>query len=584
MNPSTALATVLVDELLRTGVRDFVLAPGSRSTPVALVLARLERSGELSLHVRIDERSAGHLALGLAKAGGVPVVVLTTSGTAAVNLHPAIVEADESGVPVIAITADRPPALRGVGANQSIDQGGIFAAAVRASIDLGQPAPLPGMVRTWRSTIARAVMTATDPLRPGPVHLNLPLADPLVPDDGDEAWIEPLDGRPAGRPWTVDGRLIASMSTPLDDVLAELDRAEVPRRGLVIVGDHADPEAVELVDELASTLGWPVISEPSGNAATCETALTHGPLLLGAASFIDAHEPRLVLTVGRIGLARPVLRAIARSGLHVAVGTHASWPDPTRSADIVIGSVPLPPSEVSIDTTWLQEWQSADVLAAAAVETVLAAAEFSGVHVARLAASAVPVGGVLFIGASWPVRHVAALGTSAARDLLVLGNRGASGIDGCVSTAWGAALAVQREHPDSHAIALLGDLTMLYDDSGLLAPAQEERPNLVYVVADNGGGGIFSQLEPAQPRFATDFERVFGTPVPADIAALVASLGVPAAVVTSTSQLQAAIDAAIDAGGVRVVVARTCSRELEAAIVRDVQRAVTAAVDADTGR
>ena len=584
MNPSTALATVLVDELLRGGVRDFVLAPGSRSTPVALVLAQLERSGELALHVRIDERSAGHLALGLAKASGLPVVVLTTSGTAAVNLHPAIVEADESGIPIIAITADRPPALRGVGANQAIDQSALFGSAVRRMIDLGQPAPLPGMVRTWRSTIARAVLTATDPLRPGPIHLNLPLADPLIPDDTQAPWIESLDGRPDGRPWSVDGRLIASMSTPVDDVLAELDRAEVPRRGVIIVGDHSDPEAVELVDELAATMGWPVISEPSGNAATCETALAHGPLLLGAASFVDAHQPQLVLTVGRVGLARPVMRAIAQCGLHIAVGANAEWADPTRSADIVVGSVPLPPGEAVIDPTWLQDWQSADVLAAAAVETVLATADFSGMHVARIAASAVPAGGVLFIGASWPIRHVAALGTSTAQDLVVLANRGASGIDGAVSTAWGAALAVQREHPDAQMVALLGDLTMLYDDSGLLVPSEEERPNLVYVVSDNNGGGIFSQLEPAQPRFADDFERVFGTPVPVDLAGLVRSLGVPVEVVTGIDDLRAAITTAIDSGGVRVVVARTCSREIEATIVRDVQDAVAAAIGADTAR
>ena len=578
MHPSTALAHVLLDEFLRCGVRDVVLSPGSRSTPLALELARAERAGELALHVRIDERSAGHLALGLAKASGLPVVVVTTSGTAAVNLHPAVVEADESGVPIVALTADRPPALRGVGANQSIDQARIFGSAVRAAVDVGEPAPLPGAVRTWRSTVSRLVIAATDPVHPGPVHLNVPFADPLVPAADEDPWIEPLDGRPDGRPWTVDGRLIAAMSTPLDDVLGELDLPSVPRRGLIILGDHADAEAADLVDELGATLGWPIIAEPSGNVAGCETALAHGPLLLAAQEFVDAHVPQIVVTVGRVGLTRPILRIIARSGLHVAVGGRAQWPDPTRSADIVVGSVPLAPSDPAVDPTWLADWQSADVLAAAAVETVLAGADFSGLQVARLAVRSVRGSGVLFLGASWPVRHVAALSTGDCADVLVLGNRGASGIDGCVSTAWGAALAVQREHPDAVAVALLGDLTMLYDDSALLVPAQEQRPDLIIVVSDNSGGGIFSQLEPAHPRFAEDFERVFGTPVQADIAAVAAAMGVPAQAVTSSQELREALGVLSPGCGVRIIVARTCDRDVEAAILRELAQAVQAAV------
>ena len=186
MNASTVQARVLVDELTRCGITDFVLAPGSRSAPLALALAAAEQRGEIVLHVRLDERSAGYLALGLGKVSGVPAAVVTTSGTAAVNLHPAIVEADESNIPLIVLTADRPPALRGVGANQSIEQTQIFGSAVRLVVDLAVASESAPDIRYWRSTVSRVVAAATDAWRPGPVHVNIPFADPLVPDALDD--------------------------------------------------------------------------------------------------------------------------------------------------------------------------------------------------------------------------------------------------------------------------------------------------------------------------------------------------------------------------------------------------------------
>lgn len=565
----------MVDEFLRCGVTDAVLAPGSRSTPLALALAAAEERGELVLHVRLDERSAGHLALGIAKVTGVPAIVVTTSGTAAVNLHPAIVEADHSAVPLIAVTADRPPQLRGVGANQTIEQAAIFGPGVRLAMDLSVAVEERGQVRYWRSSVARAVAAATDAMSPGPVHLNLPCAEPLVPD-GDLAWIEELDGRPEGRPWTADARLVAGMSTPLDDVLDSLlDDARVPARGIVVIGDHDDSEAIDLADDLADALGWPVIAEPSGNGAGCTTALSHGPLLLDAPEFADAHIPDLVVTIGRVGLHRSVLRMIGRARLHLAVDPRPEWSDPTRSADVVVASVPLPPEEAEVDDSWLESWQRADVLAAAAVETALISGDdvLTGMHVARVAASAVPDGGMLFIGASWPVRHVGTFAANTVQDGVILGNRGVSGIDGCVSTAWGAASALQR-NGGAGALALMGDQTFIYDSNGLLAPAEEERPDLVIVVADNDGGGIFSALEQGAPEHAAHFDRVFGNPLGIDIVSLSASLGIPAVGVSTASALGAALDDALGTGGVRVVVARTCAREREAQVLRDVQRAV----------
>lgn len=569
----------MVDEFLRCGVTDVVVAPGSRSAPLAMAAAAAEARGELTLHVRLDERSAGYLAIGLAKVTGIPAVVITTSGTAAVNLHPAIVEADQSGVPLIAVTADRPAQLRGVGANQTIGQAAVFGSDVRLAIDMAPAIEQSGMVRYWRSTVARAVAAATEALRNGPVHLNVPFAEPLVPD-GDEDWIEPLDGRSDGRPWTADARAFGEISSPLDEFLESLlTDATVPARGVIVVGDHDYPEAIELVDDLADALGWPVISEPSGNGAGCATALSHGTLLLADAEFSDAHVPALVLTVGRVGLDRAILRMVARAGLHIAVDAKPEWSDPTRTADVVVASVPLAPTQAEIDESWLESWQRADVLAAAAVETALFSGDDSltGMHVARIAASAVPDNGLLFVGPSWSVRHVGTYAANTVQDAHVLANRGTSGIDGCVSTAWGAALALQR-NGGSGVIALMGDQTFLYDTNGLLAPAEEERPDLVFVIPDNDGGGIFSSLEQGGPDHTAVFERVFGVPLGIDLETVCRSASIAAVAVSTSTELGVAIEDAVGLGGVRVVIARTVGRDEEAATLRNVQRAVSEAL------
>jgi 2-succinyl-5-enolpyruvyl-6-hydroxy-3-cyclohexene-1-carboxylate synthase len=206
MNPATAFARVLVDELLRGGVTDAVLAPGSRSAPVALALAAAERDGRLQLHVRIDERTAGFLALGLAKASGRPVPVLTSSGTAAAHLHAAVLEADAAGIPLLALTADRPPELRATGANQTIEQAGLYGGAVRWAADVGVPEAGREAAQNayWRSLVAKALITASGTLSadPGPVHLNLALREPLMPDDEPGELTGPWAGRADGAPWT----------------------------------------------------------------------------------------------------------------------------------------------------------------------------------------------------------------------------------------------------------------------------------------------------------------------------------------------------------------------------------------------
>ena len=580
MNPSTAQAKVMVDELIRCGVSDVVVAPGSRSAALAIAFAEAEARGEIVLHVRVDERTAGFLALGLGKVSGVPAVVLTTSGTAAVNLHPAIIEADLSNVPLIALTADRPPALRDIGANQAIDQLKIFGTSVRAFHEMAALDPGRDEVaanRYWRSTIARAVAAATDGMRPGPVHLNAPFSEPLVPSpDSSEPETGVLEGRSDGRPWTADSRMVAGMSTPLDHLLETLlGDPVVPARGVIVVGDHDDAEAIGMIDELADAVGWPVIGEPSGNVAGCDTVLSHGGLLLADPEFAAGHVPDVVMTVGRVGLSRAVMRMVTGAGLHIAVDADPQWADPGRSADVVVASVPLPPEEAEVDEEWLASWQRADLMAAAAVETALAAEGeiLTGMHVARATASAVVEGGMFYVGPSWPVRHVFNFASTTVSDGYVLGNRGTSGIDGCISTAWGAASAFQRQEGVA-AVALVGDLTFLYDSNALLVPDSEHEPDLVIVVSDNNGGGIFSQLEQGEPRFEPVFDRVFGVPLSVDIVGLAQTMAVPAVAVDTLADLQEAITAALEAGGVRVVVAKTCARDREARILSSVQRAV----------
>jgi 2-succinyl-5-enolpyruvyl-6-hydroxy-3-cyclohexene-1-carboxylate synthase len=532
--PSLAQGLVMIDELIRCGVSDIVLGAGSRSAPLALAAAAAEERGEVRVHMRVDERVGGFLALGIGKATGVPAAVITTSGTASTNVLPAIVEAHESGVPLLAITADRPPRLRGVGANQTIDQVGAFSKYTRMDLDMGTDEAGGEANRYWRSTVARLVAVATDSMNPGPVHLNVPLDTPLVGAQLMQPVPDYLAGRADEKPWTADARLVAGMSIPLDEALGLLEEnASVPARGVIVVGDHDDDDAVDLIDELADSLGWPVISEPSGRASAADTGLAHGSLVCDDEAFRDAHAPELVITVGRVGLYRSVLQLIGAAAMHIAVDTSSQWSDPTRSADLVLAAVPLPPAQATTDPLWWDAWERADLLAAAAVETVLGSAagedgahgEPTGMHVARVVADVAPPDGQLFLGASSMVRHV---GTFAGRSLAgvsVVGNRGASGIDGCVSTAWGVAIGAQGAG-GGPAIALVGDQAFWYDSNALAVPAGEGRPDLTIVVADNDGGGIFSTLEQGAKEYAPHFERVFGVPLGIDLDRLASAYGV----------------------------------------------------------
>lgn len=546
MNPSTALATVLVDELVRCGVRHAVLCPGSRNAPLSFALHAADQAGRLRLHVRIDERSAAFLALGLALRSGVPVPVVCTSGTAAANLHPAVLEADHAGVPLLAVTADRPAELVGTGANQTVRQAGLFGAAVRAAPSLAVPSEGgQGQQARWRSTVDRAVAVARGVLTgsPGPVHLNVAFSEPLVPEASQD-WPESLAGRPGGGAWTaVPGAASARVEVELD----------LSRRTLVIAGHGAGP----------APAGLPLVAEPT--APGWPDGLAAGAWLLGS-SALERLRPEQVLLLGRPTLHRPVQRLLADPEVALTVLTERpEWTDVAGNA-VAVGTTLR--ATGSPDPSWLHCWRRADACASAAVSSTVARHPGpTGLEVARLMVPALPAGALLLLGSSNPIRDVS-LAARPRRGLTVLANRGVAGIDGTVSTATGAALA-----HGGPGYALVGDLTFLHDANGLLAGPGETRPELTMVVANDQGGGIFGLLEQGAPQHADAFERVFGTPHHTDLAALCAAYHV--------SHLRVApaelADALSPVEGLRVLEVRTERTGLRALHER-IKAAITAAL------
>jgi 2-succinyl-5-enolpyruvyl-6-hydroxy-3-cyclohexene-1-carboxylate synthase len=556
-------ALTLVDELARAGVTDACLAPGSRSAPLALALA--EHPG-IRVHVHLDERSAAFFALGAAKRSGRAVVALCTSGTAAANFHPAVLEADLARVPLLVLTADRPPELRGTGANQATDQLKLYGSAVRWFCEAGVPADVPGAGRYWRSLASRAWAEATGPPA-GPVHLNLAFADPLVPPAvGGEARLagEPSAGRAGGAPWTATPARVRS-AAPGD--VAELAGAvRANPRGLLVAGWGADLDPAA-VDAFAAAGGWPVLADPLSGARRGPAAISTYDGLVRAPRFAADHRPSLVVRVGGAPTSKALTAWLDESIPQVLVDPSEGWADPARAASLRLSADPSDllaataalltddgpgPAGGSGDpaSPWLREWLETERLAREAIDGLLEewAEPFEG-RVARDLVGWVPAGGTLVVGSSMPVRDVDAFARPR-EGLRFVANRGLSGIDGFVATALGVAAA-----GDEPVVALCGDLTLLHDASSLLGAAGRSR-GAVLVVIDNDGGGIFSFLPQAQ--LPGDlFEPLFGTPHGLDLTALAAAARVPARVVEKAADLVPALDAALDGGGTQLVVVRS---------------------------
>jgi 2-succinyl-5-enolpyruvyl-6-hydroxy-3-cyclohexene-1-carboxylate synthase len=535
VNPATAFGLTFADELVRCGLRDVVVAPGSRSTPLAMAFFDAEQRGLIRLHVRIDERSAAFAALGMAKAARRPVTVLCTSGTAAANFHPAVVEADESGVPLLVLTADRPPELRATGANQAVDQVKLYGTAVRWFCEAGVPERRQGAVGYWRSLACQAWAFASGSAGslPGPVHLNLALREPLTPDlpgsPGGEDWPESLEGRPDGVPWTRfhgPGEYGRAGSPPVSGAVIPQGEIQLPwtERGVVICGD-GDCDAAALV-ELAEQAGWPVLAEPSSGARYGPNALPAYQYLLATEDFVAAHRPDVLVSAGRPGLSRAQLAFLGGvngpAGRRVVIAQGPGrWADPLRGATDVAAGIRLTGAPAGSRTAgWLDGWRRADEAARRAVDAVLDSGDsLTEPRLARDLGHGLPEGALLWTGSSLPVRDLDCHLTPRA-DIRVLASRGASGIDGTASAAIGAALA-----HGGPAFALIGDLAFLHDAPGLALGPGEPRPDLCLIVVNNDGGGIFSALE--QAAFPGPFERLFGTPHGTSLRHLAAAFGLP---------------------------------------------------------
>ena len=591
MNGSTALATVLVRSLSELGVRHAVLCPGSRSSALAYALAEAESAGLLELHVRIDERSAGFLALGLAKEQGLPALVVTTSGTAVANLHPAVLEASHSGVPLVVVSADRPHEMRGTGANQTTDQLRLFGTAVRWFAEVPAPdGPRPGIATGWRATVARAFAAACGTLSadPGPVHLNVGFREPLVPDlpePGSETASEAVSETASG---TASGTASA-WARALDGgppTVVEAPRPGEPvvlatgPRTVVLAGDGAGAPA----RSLAERAGWPVLAEPSSSARSGANAVGPYRLLLDHPGLGGRIERVVVL--GRPTLSRPVARLLGRDDVEVVVvSRRPDWTDPQGRARRVLPAVTV---DGAVEESgpqgaeWLAAWTAAGAAASEAIDAVLdaeaAAGRMTGPLVAREAAAALTPGQALVAGSSNPIRDLDLAMRpvpDGAAAPAVLANRGLSGIDGTLATASGVALA-RRGASALPVRALVGDLTFLHDLNALIVGPLERRPHLQIVVVDDGGGGIFGLLEPGEralrgPEHAATFERAFATPHGTGPADLCAGLGVGFSSVKDLASLRAALARpGPDTSVLHLQIDRTAQRALAARLAEAV--------------
>jgi 2-succinyl-5-enolpyruvyl-6-hydroxy-3-cyclohexene-1-carboxylate synthase len=519
INRTYAPLQAFVEELYRCGMRHAVTSPGSRNAPLALTLAAQEGIEALSV---IDERSAGFVALGMAKASGRPVAVTCTSGTAAANLHPAVVEAHEARVPLIVMTADRPPELREVGAGQAIDQIKLYGTAAKWFVEVGTHEPTAETAIHHRALACRAYWTAAGD-RPGPVHLNFPLREPLAPMEDDHD-LDPTvwGGRPDGSAWTEMRRHASAPHS--DDVHAVAERIAAERRGLIVCGPISEPIA-DAAARLAAEAGWPLLAEPTSGVRCGDHdrshVIAHYDVLLRIERFAREHAPGLVLRVGDMPTSKP-LRSFVADASQIVVDPHGAWHEPTRRAELVLEAAAGPTlgalaSAVEMranetDSGWLEAWRGADGKVPAAVERSPEA--FEGRVLAALEPE-LPDEALVWVSSSMPIRDVEAFFPQSPKRLRLLANRGANGIDGVVSSALGAAVATGLP-----TWVLIGELALQHDVGGLLAARRAGVP-LEIVCIDNGGGGIFDFLPVAEHADPAAYEAHIATPSEGvDLAAL----------------------------------------------------------------
>jgi 2-succinyl-5-enolpyruvyl-6-hydroxy-3-cyclohexene-1-carboxylate synthase len=576
-NANTALASAFVEELARGGLRRAVVSPGSRSTPLAVALWR---QPGVEVAVIVDERSAAFFALGAAQAGGEPVALLCTSGTAAANYHPAVAEADESAVPLVVLTADRPPELRGIGAGQTIDQIKLFGESVRWFCEVGTHGADDDGLLHYRSVACRALARARGEVRPGPVHLNLPWREPLapVPVVGAVTATDPLalDGR-EGRPLTAVTRIDLEPSPfVLDEVAGHIGDAIA---GVIVAGRQLDPELREPLTHLARASGFPILAEPTsqlrcGPHDRSYVVSTYDQLLREE-HFARGVVPELVLRFGEMPTSKPLRSWLAASGAdQIVVDPLAGWNEPTLRAAAILRAEP---TELAAGwATRLEKeerpqpsaWLAADRAARAVLDAELADAPVSEPGLHHALGRAHRDGDLVYTASSMAIRDQETFLGAESADALFLCNRGANGIDGLISSGIGAAQASGRP-----TTIVTGDLGLLHDLGGLAALRDVDVPVRI-VVVDNSGGAIFHFLPQEKALEGEEFEALLGTPRAVDVVRAAALFDLPHVRLESLTDLPAAL-----AAGTGLIELRT-DRTVNLALHRPLSDRVLAAVAA----
>ena len=579
-NANTALASAFAEELARSGLRLAVISPGSRSTPLAVALWR---QPEIEVSVIVDERSAGFFALGAAQASGEPVALLCTSGTALVNYHPAVVEADESGIPLVVLSADRPPELRGIGAGQTIDQIKSFGASVRWFCEVGTHEADDSGLLHYRSVACRAMARARGEVRPGPVHLNLPWREPLapVPAEGAVTATDPLalEGRDK-RPLTAVTRIDLEPSVfILDEMAGHIGDAI---SGVIVAGRQLDPELREPLAHLARVSGFPILADPTSQLRCGPHDRSHVvaayDLLLREEHFARSVVPELVLRFGEMPTSKPLRAWLTASGAdEIVVDPYGGWNEPTnRAAAILRADMSECASGWAARLEGLEgrerplpdRWLEAERAAQAALDDALRdPAEITEPALHRALGAAHQDGDLVYTSSSMPIRDQETFVASSGTDARFLSNRGANGIDGLVSSGIGAARASGRP-----TTIVTGDLGLLHDLGGLAALREVETPVRI-VVIDNSGGGIFHFLpqEAAMPK--DEFEALLGTPRGIDAANAAALFDLPHRRLESLAELPEAL--AAGTGLIEVKTDRRTNVEAHRALTARVQELVS---------
>ncbi len=539
-----AFCNVLCDEWYRSGVAEAFVSPGSRSTPI---VAALQAQTDIRVSVVLDERSSGFAALGAALASSRPVIAVTTSGTAAVEMHPAVVEASQAGVALIVVTADRPAELHEVGAPQTVDQQGLYGRSVRWAFEPGV-ADLASAA-AWRSVASRAVAEALD--AQGPVHLNLAFREPLL---GDATAVTVPAGRPQGRPWHAAGSR-GWVSAP-DPAVVELIGSHRGKRGLLVAGEGAAASEAErsAVLAVAETTGWPLLADPRSGLRVEHPHVIAGADLMLRSDIMKRLEVEFVLRIGAPWSSKVLnswLGGLDPEVPQVLVDPRGRWADPERiawqvstaNAISLAGALGAHKDDNApgLDGEWLSIWKRADAVTQATLDDLLSVGkplEMSEPAIARAVSGSIDAGCQLFVSSSMPVRDVEWFGPARCKGR-VMSNRGANGIDGVLSSALGAAIGAAKP-----TVALMGDLAFVYD-AGALLWASSRPAQLSVVVVDNDGGGIFSFLDYSGAMPAERFERYWGTAHGLDLVALARAYGVEATRLGTRQELDRFLETAV---------------------------------------